>query len=501
VVYENQQFQPPALINQRWGKVRNNFTDHPQGNRVDAAFVYQNRMTYLFSGDQYIRYSSPDYRYVDEGYPKTIAFNLRREAGFQNLPETFEDIVANQDGGRIISAAVANDRTIFLLVGDRWHAVSQTLTATYPISRLGRLKHNIVQRNRVDAALFQESSKQTFLFCGDQGVRYSDDTYTFVDDGYPKSLTTILTQELGLTSLPDNFQYGIDAVLKGRDGRLYVFKDQQYLRSDQATPQPIATFWGKVNNNFLPIDPADSSPVLLDAAFISPNGRLYVFKGNQYIRYSNPEQDLVDEGFPKSIQDNWGNLPVEFEQSISGGFVFEGKTYLLKDSEIGQDYVRYSNATYQAIDAIYPQKIKYRWGDWSDYLLNDLYIITRFKQLQDSYSSGDHSLLDFLHPETGSVADPYAMLAELFEWDLDEVKWLKRKNAFLADDTQFEIQFKLEIILRLYDIFTLAKKLGAAPRELYKTVWLKRYSSNPAEVNLKEAADALYRFLALSHSL
>ncbi|MBD2016156.1 hypothetical protein H6F96_19555 [Microcoleus sp. FACHB-53] len=489
VICENQQFQPPAPINQRWGKVRNNFTDHPQGNRVDAAFIFQGQTTYLFSGDQYVRYSGSNYRYVDEGYPKTIATNLLTEAGFQNLPEAFEDILTmrGNDGGRVISAVLASDRTLYLLVGDRWHAVSQSLTATYPLSRFGHLKNNIVQHNKVDAALFQEPSGQTFLFSGDQGVRYSDDTYTFVDDGYPKSLATILTQELGLTSLPDTFQYGIDAVLKGGDGRLYVFKGKEYLRSDQATSQLIAAFWGKVNNNFVSSDRTDPSRVLLDAAFIAPNGNLYAFKGDQYIRYSNLEQEYVDEGFPKLIQDNWGNLPVEFEASISGGFVFEGKTYLLKDN----DYVRYSNSTYQLIDTICPQKVKYRWGDWSDYLLNDLYIITRFKQLQDGYSSGGHSLLDLLHPETDPVADPYAMLAELFKWDMDEVKWLKRKNAFLRDDTLFEIQFKLEIIIRLFDIFAIAQKIGASPSELYEGVWRKRYEPDTLkEYELNLIADS-----------
>jgi hypothetical protein len=291
-------------------------------------------------------------------------------------------------------------------------------------------------------------------------------------------------------------------VLKGGDGRLYVFKGKEYLRSDQATSQLIAAFWGKVNNNFVSSDRTDPSRVLLDAAFIAPNGNLYAFKGDQYIRYSNLEQEYVDEGFPKLIKDNWGNLPVEFEASISGGFVFEGKTYLLKndtDNQNSQDYVRYSNTTYQLIDAIYPQRVKYRWGDWSDYLLNDLYIITRFKQLQDSHSTGEYSLLDFLHPETGTVSDPCAMLAELFEWDVDEVKWLKRKNAFLMDDTLFEIQFKLELIIRLFDIFTLAQKIGVAPSELYKSVWLKRYSSDATQVNLQAAADALYRLLALKN--
>jgi hypothetical protein len=362
------------------------------------------------------------------------------------------------------------------------------------------VKNNLVQRNQVDAALCHTNG-QTFLFSGDQGVRYSNDTYDFIDDGYPKSLVSILSEELGLAHLPNNFHYGIDAVLKGRDGHLYVFKDKEYYRSDRNTTELVSQFWGKVNNNFMPADGTSLAQATLDTAFISPNGFLYAFKGDQYIRYSDPEQEYVDAGFPKLIKDNWGNLPIEFEAEISGGFVFEGKTYLLKqDPEHGyiQNYVRYSNSAYQLIDIIYPQQVKSRWGHWSDYLLNDLFVITRFKQLQNSYGNGDHSLLDFLHPETGAVTDPYAMLAELFEWDMDEVKWLKRKNTFLSDDTLFESQFNLEIIIRLFDIFTLAQTIGASPSALYKTVWLKRYSSDVSE---QAVANALYQFLALKHSV
>ncbi len=44
---------------------------------------------------------------------------------------------------------------------------------------------------------------------------------------------------------------------------------------------------------------------------------LVVFKGDQYIRYANPLQKYVDQGYPKSIANNWGNLPNDFESSIN----------------------------------------------------------------------------------------------------------------------------------------------------------------------------------------
>jgi hypothetical protein len=498
VAYANDQFTVPTPINEHWGLVHNHFVHHPkdnhaQDNRIDAAVVWQGKTTYLFSGDQYVRYSSTDYRYVDAGYPKAIAQNLRTEAGFQNLPELFETDLANllaTGTSRIIKAVLANDRTLYLLMGQQCYVVSNSLTATYALSICGHLKHNLLQQQKVDAALCTDG--KTFLFSGDQAVRYSDDTYAEVDDGYPQSLATVLTTELGVAHLSASFQYGVDAVLKGHDGRLYLFQGQMYQQADETEPRHIAERWGNVRNNFRAIPTPEGSvpPVPIDAAFIAPDSKLYAFKGDQYIRYTSIEQEFVDEGFPKRIKDNWGNLPTQFEAAIEGGFVFEDKTYLLK----GEDYVRYSHPSYRAIDAIYPQKIKYRWGNWSDYLLSDLQTITRFKQIQDSHRNGDQTLLDFLGADT--IPDPYTMLATIFDWDIDEVKWLKRQNAFLRVENLFEIEFKLEIILRFFDIFTLAKKMGTTPSGLYKEVWQNRYASNAADVNLKAVADALYQCLA-----
>lgn len=151
-------------------------------------------------------------------------------------------------------------------------------------------------------------------------------------------------------------------------------------------------------------------------------------------------------------------------------------------------------------------------------------LITQFKQLQDTYSTGESTLSDFLQPENEPVTDPYQMLATLFGWDIEEVKWLKRKNAVLSTtpvwqgmetpdqrqaiaennaslnrDNLFEHSFKLEMILRLFDIFAIAQKMGTTPSELYQTVWEKRYALDPKKFNLQQAADALYRFLALIH--
>ena len=73
-----------------WGAIRNNFAD-PE--RIDTAFRDAEGKTYLFAGDQYVRYSGDDYAQVDEGYPRTIAGNWVAEGLHGALPPGFETSV------------------------------------------------------------------------------------------------------------------------------------------------------------------------------------------------------------------------------------------------------------------------------------------------------------------------------------------------------------------------------------------------------------------------
>ncbi len=498
VSYDKQnQFSEPLPIKNSWGIVDNNFVnnDAENPNKVDAAFVYQDKVTYLFSGNQYIRYSTQDYRFVDEGYPKLIAENLRIEPGFQNLPEAFEESITAQINAQkesktltIINGIVSNHQNIYIFMGKKCHIVSQALTRVYDVDIIGKIKNNLVQNNKIDAAFVLREQGQTFLFSGDRYVRYSGNyMYDYVDDGYPKAIATGLAKEIGLSEIATPFKYGIDAAIGSVDGKIYLFKNKQYL-TETGEIADINETWGKIDHKFI----ADNNETSISAAFVSPTSHLYVFKGEQYIRYTDSEQKFVDEGFPKPIKDNWGNLPVNFEAGVDGGFVFEGRTYFLKQD----DYVRYSDATYQMIDSIYPQKFKYRWGDWADYLLSDIKTIGHFKQLQETYSSDNYTLVDFFHGEQGSVTDPYTMLSEIFNWDIDEVKWLKRNNGFLGRDNLFEVRFNLELVIKLFEVFSITEKMGTSPSELYKEVWSNLYPPS----NLSLAADALYRFLGLLNS-
>ncbi len=484
VSYENGDFSPIQEIKSHWGIVDNNIV---LNNKIDAAFVLNGETTYLFSGDQYVRYSNGDYRFIDENYPKMIVEDLRNEEGFKNLPDSFEERLkklANSESNTIIDAVIANSRNIFIFENNNIHVVSQSVNEEFDNKFFGVVNNNIEYFNEVDAAFV--SGEHTFLFSGDQYFRYTGTDYDYVDEGYPKAITNNLKAE-NLSITTDEFQYDIDAAFQGIDDNVYLFKNKSFYRSNSdAAKIPLGVFLGNSNNPF------SDSEIPIDATFLAPNGKTYIFKGAHFIRYSNFDNEFIDEGYPKSIKDNWSNLPINYEESINGGFVFEGRTYLIK----GDEYVRYSDLNFTAIDRIYPQKFVHRWSDWADFLLSDLKVISHYKKLQNESGGGDYSLNDLLDEQQGYKKEPYEILSEIFEWDVEEVKWLKRKNAFFKPDNDFEVSFDIELILKMAAIFDLTNKAEASPSSFYDLIWKNMFQSK----ELDKAADNLYLFLGLKNS-
>ena len=148
------------------------------------------------------------------------------------------------------------------------------------------------------------------------------------------------------------------------------------------------------------------------------------------------------------------------------------------------------------MDSIYPQKFVSQWTDRNDFLLNDLRIVSRYKELNDQYQGGDMTLTDFFFEGIGYQKEPFQMLADIFDWNVEEVKWLKRNNVFLRPENEMEVSFDLEQVLGMYDIFAVANKVGATPSALYEKVWVKMF----VDQNVESAATALYAQLGMNNS-
>ncbi|MEU4233734.1 hemopexin repeat-containing protein [Nonomuraea sp. NPDC026600] len=480
-------------IRDAWGRTRNNFLGGGD-DVVDAAFADVradgSRVTYLFSGNQYVRYTGASYRYADPGYPKPIAGNLRAEEAFTGLPVSFEEDLADRleaDGRSMVDAVAGGGRTVRILSGGVCHVLSRGLTARFDQTALARVRNTVAERQRVDAALVisGESGPRTLLFSGDQYIRYSDaGGYDQVDEGYPRVIAEALPAELGIAELPEGFRDAIDAAFQDADGVVYLFAGAGYLRVDdgQAAQAPVAGAWGVVDNAFR------APGASVKAAFTSRDGDLYVFCGGQYARYRMTPLETVEDGYPRPVAGDWGNLPEAFDAGPDAAFSFEGRTYLCRDTE----HVRYSGDRYDTPDRTYPQPFRHRWSGAADFRLSDVRTIAAFAELAKAHP-GD--LAAFLLPGEAAVEDPYRYLADLFGWDADEIRWCRRRVGLLTDGAADESLFELEFLIRIAALFAFTARLGTVPSVLHADVW-SRLHADGGDPALEAAAEALQELLA-----
>lgn len=91
----------------------------------------------------------------------------------------------------------------------------------------------------------------------------------------------------------------------------------------------------------------------IDSCVVWPNGKAYLFSGDEYVRYD-IASDRQDPGYPARISDNWKGLP---DTPPDAGVVWpNGKAYFF----YGREYIRYDIATDRA-DPGYPLPIAGNW--------------------------------------------------------------------------------------------------------------------------------------------
>ena len=200
---------------------------------------------------------------------------------------------------------------------------------------------------RIDAVLWRESNGRIYFF---QKDRYLRMTGTTMDPGYPKPIAG------NWHGLPSEFEGGIDAAFwRKSNGKIYMFKGDQYVRLTETTvdagyPKSIADNWHGL--------PADFQSGI-DAAFMhGGNGRIYMFKGDQYVRLTH---STVDAGYPKPIKDNFKGVPDYYHEEGISAAMWRGsneRTYLFGRPSRNNlnTYVRFSDVT-APVDADYPKYV------------------------------------------------------------------------------------------------------------------------------------------------
>jgi hypothetical protein len=179
--------------------------------------------------------------------------------------------------------------------------------------------------NRKGAVVWPNN--KVYFLNGTQYTRY-DIVNDRADSGFPADIQTNW-------HLPAGWNDGIDSGVDWGNGKVYLFRDTQYVRYDVATnsvdpgyPLPIDGNWG----------PWPASFTSIDAAVKWPNGKIYFFHGPEYVRYD-IATNRIDPGFPAPIAGNW---PGVFTDGIDYGFMYpNGIAYFFQDGQ----YQRFNPGT------------------------------------------------------------------------------------------------------------------------------------------------------------
>ncbi|MFD0743261.1 hypothetical protein ACFQ1L_16780 [Phytohabitans flavus] len=266
--------------------------------------------TYLFSGDQFVRYTGSDYSTVDIGYPRKLTA-LAEEPRLRNLRTPVESV----------TAAFADRGSVYLFSGDRCHAVSSTAHRRYDERAVDNVRCALVE----DGMVYLDHSYGWYRYGALEG-----------DASNPEQARPRLVR-----SLPQEWQEGSDAILRGTDGNTYLFQGSTCVDVDLGRAYPLAEEWGRPRN-------AIYHDNAVDAAFVGVDGRTYVFRDDQFVVYTGDAYSGAEaDGGPRVIAEHWGGL-----RRVALAYVRGGVTYLFEPAEADGTarYVAYSGTGYDRPD-------------------------------------------------------------------------------------------------------------------------------------------------------
>ena len=145
--------------------------------------------------------------------------------------------------------------------------------------------------------------------------------------GYPKQISS------KWQGVPDNID---EMFLWGRNWNVYFFKGHQYYRYNNFNNQTDPNYPQNVSQGWRGL-PADG----IDAGFTLSVYTSYFFKGSKVYKYDNIN-DQVASGYPKQITDDWPGIPNNIDSVFR--WLHDGKTYFFKDLY----YWTWNNTTRQA---------------------------------------------------------------------------------------------------------------------------------------------------------
>ena len=284
----------PKPVREHWGKLVNNIE---RSGRVDAAVAIVSmvsetdasgklgtkrvRQQYLFSGDQFYRYSGDGQRFVDEGYPLRIQNNLRREPHFAHLDAPAE---------RGIDGVWADTGNVFAFISDEIYVAS-------------RDHFRVLDSFGVDDPHAADVEEGRLTVYGKDGWRHilPPEGHATLPANRPPGYVRLLPEAEQavvprvLRTVPPQFQGKLSAILRGIDKNVYLFSDTQCYDRSLERQYPAGASWGIVRNRIVDEE-------RIDSALVGRDGKLYLFRGDQFVSYTpTPETPAI---FPDFVDSN-----------------------------------------------------------------------------------------------------------------------------------------------------------------------------------------------------
>ncbi len=193
-------------------------------------------------------------------------------------------------------------------------------------------------RGPIDAAM--DWGNKALFFMGPMVTVY-DKALDAADPGYPAPIGQHFAPP-GVWGWDGEY----DAAVDWGNGKAYIFKGGEYIRFDIRSSRCDPGYPKRITPETWP----GVWPEGVDAVINWGNGKAYFFKGQEYIRYD-IKADHVDPGYPKwIIPETWPGLwPSGVDAAVNWG---NGKAYFFR----GGEYIRYDIRADRA-DPGYPKRI------------------------------------------------------------------------------------------------------------------------------------------------
>ena len=150
-------------------------------------------------------------------------------------------------------------------------------------------------------ALWTGPDGRVYLFRGPQYWTFDANTLARTATSAPVG-RPIVEQARPLSVLCAEFKdlTAVDAVYSLPNGDHWLLAQGRSFRRAAGSERWVETprAWGRVRNRF-------DDPASIDCALYDHEGRVQLFCGDQYVRYSSLPQEFVDEGYPHSIAAHW----------------------------------------------------------------------------------------------------------------------------------------------------------------------------------------------------